>query len=712
MSDKYNKDEESFIQKIQNKTGCLFLVIGVAMLAFVLTDLTSSGGSIFGSTANSVGTIGGEQIAYDDFNNRFEAMKQQIAQNNPGFVMSEDISKQYNDEAWNLLIQSKTIDLEYEKLGIDVSPAELEDLTIGNNTDPQIMQSFTNPETGQPDKQRLVRFLKEDINQDPNAKASWLAFQNQFVAGLKAKKYSTLIGGSYYATDLDAKYKNLENSKTINASVVALPYAQNADSSITVSDSEILSYAKEYKDKYEQKASRDIEYIKIDVTPSREDSAKMMEWGTEVAEKFRNEKDDSAFVSIMSSETPYDPSYKVRGTFSADIENKIFGANLGEVVGPLEKNGTYSVFKVTDSGTDTLRSVKGSHIQFGVAGIDTAKAEGEARELLAKIRSGATTFEAEAATKNFDASRATGGDMGWVREGSGAYPTRLINRLFNSGVDNYVVVRSSRGVHLAKATSSVSRKTVQVALIDQTIYPSTKTDGESYKKAGQLLTRVNKENSFESVAETLVLTKRVAGKVTESNPAIPALKNPSKLTRWLFDAEISTGDISPILDMNGSYVVAHLVKINEEGLPSAEDLRVAIEPLVKNRKLGEQLKSKVETALANASSADALAKELGTVVSALPAASFGASNIPYVGQDDAISGAIFGVPVGGHSDIIVGKSAVAVVYVNNENEYQKGDLTIIKDQISREGAQEARGLASEALKRKAEVKDQRYRFYD
>ena len=161
MSDKYNKDEESFIQKIQNKTGCLFLVIGVAMLAFVLTDLTSSGGSIFGSTANSVGTIGGEQIAYDDFNNRFEAMKQQIAQNNPGFVMSEDISKQYNDEAWNLLIQSKTIDLEYEKLGIDVSPAELEDLTIGNNTDPQIMQSFTNPETGQPDKQRLVRFLKK-----------------------------------------------------------------------------------------------------------------------------------------------------------------------------------------------------------------------------------------------------------------------------------------------------------------------------------------------------------------------------------------------------------------------------------------------------------------------------------------------------------------------------------------------------------------------
>ncbi len=712
MSDKYNKEEESLLQKIQNKTGCLFLVIGVAMLAFVLTDLVGSGSSIFGSTANSVGTISGEQISYEEFNARFEAMKQQIAQNNPGFVMTEEISKQYNDQAWNLLVQSKTTDLEYDKLGIDVSPAELEDLTIGNNTDPQIMQSFTNPETGQPDKQRLVRFLKEDINQDPNAKASWLAFQDQFVAGLKAKKYNALIGGSYYTTDLDVKYKNIENNKTINASVVALPYAQNADSSITVSDKEIMSYAKEYKDKYEQNASRDIEYVKIDVTPSREDSSKMMEWGTEVAEKFRNEKDDSAFVSIMSSETTYDASYKVRGTFSADIENKIFGANVGEVVGPLEKSGTYSVFKVTNTGTDTLKSVKGSHIQFGVTGNDTATAEVEARDLLAKIKSGATTFEVEASNRNYDASRSTGGDMGWVREGSGSYPPRLINRLFNSGVDNYVIVRSSRGVHLAKATSAVSRKTVQVALIDQTIYPSTKTDGDSYKKAGQLLTRVNKENSFESVAEQLVLTKRVAGKVTESNPAIPALSNPSKLTRWLFDAETSTGDISPILDMNGSYVVAHLVKINEKGLPSAEDLRADIEPLVKDRKLGEKLKSKVETALANASSADALAKELGTVVSQLPAASFGAGSLPYIGQDDAISGAIFGVPVGRHSDVIVGKAAVAVVYVNNENEYQKDDLTILKQQMSREAAQEARGLASVALEDKAEVKDQRYRFYD
>ena len=41
MSDKYNNEEESLLQKIQNKSGCLLLVIGAAMLAFVLTDFVS-----------------------------------------------------------------------------------------------------------------------------------------------------------------------------------------------------------------------------------------------------------------------------------------------------------------------------------------------------------------------------------------------------------------------------------------------------------------------------------------------------------------------------------------------------------------------------------------------------------------------------------------------------------------------------------------------
>ena len=97
MSDKYNNEEESLLQKIQNKSGCLLLVIGAAMLAFVLTDFVSSGTSIFGSSENNVGSIAGQPITYEEFNGKFEELKNQVLQNN-GFYIPEFISQEeFND---------------------------------------------------------------------------------------------------------------------------------------------------------------------------------------------------------------------------------------------------------------------------------------------------------------------------------------------------------------------------------------------------------------------------------------------------------------------------------------------------------------------------------------------------------------------------------------------------------------------------------------
>ncbi|PCJ65242.1 MAG: hypothetical protein COA58_10305 [Bacteroidetes bacterium] len=712
MSDKYNKEEPSLLQKIQDKTGCLFLVIGVAMLAFVLTDLVGSGSSIFGSNQSSVGSIAGESISYEEYNNSYEAMKQQVLQNNPGFQMTDEIAQQYKDQAWNLLVDAKTINKEHEKLGIAISPAELTDLTIGKNTHTQIRRSFLNQETQQFDKQRLIRFLKEEIHNDEKAKQSWETFQEQFTAGLKAEKYNNLIAGSFYTTELDARVENKENRQTINANIVSLIYAQNLDSSITVTDSDIMSYVNRNKSKYEKDASRDIEFVRLRVVPSSKDSAKMLSWAGDLIEGFTNSKDDSAFVSNNISETYYNGRFLVRGSFSPSIETRIFAADKGQVVGPFEENGVYSLFKISDIGTDSLRSVQGSHIFFSVAGNDTAKAEADAKEVLAKIRSGETTFELEASSRNFDATRSTGGDMGFVREESRAYPPRLVKRLLSSSQGNYFIARSNRGIHLAKTTSSVSKKTVKVAILDRLIFPSTETDDRYYKSAGALVTGVNSETSFEDMAENEHLTKRVANNITEESRTIPGIPNSSKVARWLFDGNTSKGDISSIIDLDGDYIVARVTEIREEGLPSAEDLRTEVETLVKNEKLAEKLAPKMESALANANSAEELAKELGTIVSAVPAASFAGTSLPYLGQDLKISGTIFGVPTGSHSKVITGKSAVAVVYVNNENTYDAGNLEEDKKNLTSEAKRSAQNVATEALKKKADIKDQRYRFYD
>ena len=712
MSDKYNSEDQSVLQKIQNQTGCLLLVIGVAMLAFVLTDLVGSGTSIFSSSENNIGEIAGEPVSYEEFNQTFEGLKAQLIQNNPGIAFDENMSKQYQQQAWNMIVESRLIEPEFEKLALTVSLAELEDLTIGENTHPQIQQSFRDPETNQFDKQRLIRFLKEDINTNPDALQSWNNFQEQFTAGLISQKYNQLVSSSVYTTDLEAVNFGRDNNQTKNATIVSLPYSQHEDSTLTVSDNEIMAYIKAHSAQYKDEGSRDIEFIRLNVVPSKEDSMDMMYQAKEISEKFAETSDDSAFVSIMNSETPFNKEYQRRGSFSASVEDNIFSTKVGGIVGPNQENGVYSVYKVTGISSDSVSSIRGSHILINVSGTDTAQAEKSARELIAQIKSGATTFEAEANKKNYDASRGKGGDMGWVRKDSRTYPKRLVNRLFKSPKGQYFVVRSKKGVHIGKTTSQASRKTVQVAIVDQKIFPSTKTDGEYYKMAGDFLTKVNGEKSFEEVAEELGLTKRVANSIKESSLAIPGVNNPNSIAKWLFDDASNEGDVSSIFDIDGSYYVARITNIKPEGLVDIEEVRPVIEEIILGEKKSEKLFAKMNNALGKSTNADELAGQLETTPLSIPAASFTNSSLPYVGQDRVITGTIFGLPVGGQSDIIIGERAVAVVYLNNDNQYEATDAKDLKTQITDQSKQEVQQKSRQIIIDNGNVVDLRYRFYN
>ena len=53
-----------------------------------------------------------------------------------------------------------------------------------------------------------------------------------------------------------------------------------------------------------------------------------------------------------------------------------------------------------------------------------------------------------------------------------------------------------------------------------------------------------------------------------------------------------------------------------------------------------------------------------------------------------------------------------VVFVVNENEYEAGDLERAKEAMNQELKRSTQGVLNQALKTKAEIVDQRYRFYD
>ena len=336
----------------------------------------------------------------------------------------------------------------------------------------------------------------------------------------------------------------------------------------------------------------------------------------------------------------------------------------------------------------------------------------DARELIAQIKSGATTFEAEANNKNYDASRGKGGDMGWVRKDTRSYPRRLINRLFTSPQNQYFVTRSKKGVHIGKTTSKISRKTIQVAVVDQKIFPSTITDGEYYKMAGEFLSKINGDKSFEEVAEELGLTKRVANKINENTLAIPGISNPNPIAKWLFNNSTKEGDVSSIIDINGSYFVARVTHVKPDGLVDIEEVRTIIDEILLNEKKSDKLFSKLDVALNNSNTPEELAEKLETNPVSIPAASFSSSSIPYIGSDQIITGTIFGLPVVTKSEIIRGERALAVVYLNNDNEYEASDVEVLKLQNTDQSKQDFQQKVRQTIIENADVVDLRYRFYN
>jgi hypothetical protein len=71
-----------------------------------------------------------------------------------------------------------------------------------------------------------------------------------------------------------------------------------------------------------------------------------------------------------------------------------------------------------------------------------------------------------------------------------------------------------------------------------------------------------------------------------------------------------------------------------------------------------------------------------------------------------------GTPVGKRSEVVEGKGAVAVVFVNNENQYDPADVASLKMLLKMENSQGIEGDIQMALNKKADVKDTRYKFYD
>ena len=92
------------LQKIRNHGVALIVIVGLAMLAFILGDFLNSGSSFFNRSREYVGEIEGHKVHYTEY----EAAKDQLTEvykiESGRTDLDEDLSAQIRNQVWQMML--------------------------------------------------------------------------------------------------------------------------------------------------------------------------------------------------------------------------------------------------------------------------------------------------------------------------------------------------------------------------------------------------------------------------------------------------------------------------------------------------------------------------------------------------------------------------------------------------------------------------------
>ena len=123
----------ALIGKIREKSWLLVMLVGLALLAFILSDYKSIMGGY--SDEYGLGTVYGSKVdpqKYDQAVQRFEQQGRMQAQQQQREFSQQD-QEQASEQAWSYIVDNEILTREYESLGIDVSESEFKAYLYGTD---------------------------------------------------------------------------------------------------------------------------------------------------------------------------------------------------------------------------------------------------------------------------------------------------------------------------------------------------------------------------------------------------------------------------------------------------------------------------------------------------------------------------------------------------------------------------------------------------
>jgi peptidyl-prolyl cis-trans isomerase D len=693
------------LEKIRNKAGVLVAVfIGFALLAFVLTDLLNSTGSILRSSQQEVAEIDGVAITYPEYQAKIDEQEEFMKLQTGKTSLDQKEMYRIEDQVWNQTVFETIINEKAEELGIQVTPEELLTMVTGNNVHPTIRQIFTNPQTGVFDQAQLINFLRQK-DSDPQASFFWNFLEKQIISERINQKYTSLLKKGMYVTSSQAKMEAEANSRKVDFNFIAQRYISVPDSAVTISDAEIEKYYNDNIKSFERDATRDIEYVTFTVKPSAEDKEMAREWITKAMEVFGSKDTDPEQYVIMNSDAPYVDRYLKLNQLSSRLQDFVKTAKIGDLYGPYEENDAFKVTRLVDVKM-LPDSVKARHILIRT-GASAEELNAKADSLMELIKNGADFAKLARSNSEDPGSAINGGDLGWFQEGTMVKPFN--DACFNSKKGDLVKVQTQFGVHIINIMDIGKQvKKYKLATLVRDITYSSKTYQDVYSKATKFAALNNTPEKFNKAIEEENLVKRYGRGIKASDRNIGSLDSPRSLVRWAFEND--PGTISPIYEFGDEFVIALLTGKTEKGPAPLESVKNQIKRELLKEKKGDIIIDKIKNNMKGVSDINQLADKLNVKVMEAEGVTFADQQVTGAGIEPALVALAVYSKKDELSKPVKGNNGVFLVNVTNETKIP-ADPQVQKQQIQQGINYKIDYGIFSALKNSVEITDNRIRFY-
>lgn len=653
----------ALIGSIQKHSKIVIVIIGFALFAFVVGSFTGNNRS----NSNFIGEVNGDKIRGPEFNQKVDEASEMRKQMSGSTNVTAAESFGIRESVWNQLVSELVMQKEYDKLGIDVSKEELDDLTTGKNPHQYIVQNFTDPKTGKFDPKMVKQFIDNLDKVDPAMRQRYTMIVKSIKDSRMAEKYQNLIANAYYVPKAFAKKEYLARNEHLSLSSIGLRYETVPDTQIKLTDDDYQKYYDENKTRFEQEASRDIDYVVFDVKPSPEDMKAITDDVDKTYVEFQQEPDVANFVNTRS-DVRYDSTWVKKGALPGRLDSLAFNFAPGTFIAPFIENDMYTMVKIVavQSRPDSL---KASHILISFEGTQSggklpkAAAKKLADSLLIAVKKDPKKLGEIAIKYSDDPSSKTNlGDLGWFTDGS-MVPV-FNNACVNGNVGDVVLVESPFGYHIIDITGKTPPvKKVRLAIVARKVEAGKETFAKSYSEASGFAGDNTTLEAFEKAVTTKGLNKRTMERIRPNEGQLPGLENAREVIRWSYNEKTEQGTVSQVFDCSGKYVVATLKMIREKGIAPLEQIKNDIKPLVMREKKAELLLAKMEKVVASKNFSQ-MATTLTSKIDTIQNITFASPNLPFYGREPAVVGTAFGLKKDQISKPIKGEMGVFLIRID------------------------------------------------